>query len=68
MIAERFSLQLSAQLLNDEEQEAAVLDDGLSLGAGETWKQDYYTTKFGAAATSFEIRVAASHPRPDPGR
>jgi hypothetical protein len=54
MVAERFSQQLSEQLLKDEEQEAATLEDGLSLGAGTTWKEDYYSAKFGRGSSPAE--------------
>ena len=50
MLAELFSQHLSEQLLHADEEEAKRLDDGLRLGAGETWKGDYYAAKFGAAA------------------
>jgi 5'-3' exoribonuclease 2 len=47
-VAERFLEQLQAALDELERDEAETLADGLHLGAGQSWQEDYYSTKFGS--------------------
>jgi hypothetical protein len=60
MIAEQFGQKLSEAMAEEEEAEAAELDDGLRLGQGQSWQRDYYLAKFGPQSPAAAAAAAAA--------